>query len=204
LRIVDPDIQGGNLNFGAALYLDTNTTKTWKGVSVRGGKVRAGTGATPTNPIRIKSNYDEIVLKDFTLDPGSLSTTTELINLSEDTVLTKIIRKDIQGERIMTQTLSALSSPIVIWAEQNNISVPSAGSITAAPTIASGWDSQVIRVTNVGTKSATLQDASVLASSNLRLDGGTNKALTQWDTITLMYSVARSAWVQIAPVAAIG
>jgi hypothetical protein len=78
-----------------------------------------------------------------------------------------------------------------------------ATTMTAAPTIADGYDGQEIVLLNVGaTNNIVLQDQGTLASSNLRLTA-TTVTLGPRDSIRLAYSAAVGDWMQTGPLVAV-
>jgi len=71
--------------------------------------------------------------------------------------------------------------------------------LTSTPTIVAGTNGEVITIMGTSdTNTVTLQDESGLAGSSLRLSGGVNVTLGNRDTLTLWYSSADSAWIEIS------
>lgn len=95
-----------------------------------------------------------------------------------------------------TQSITGTSSSIAPTAETVYISADGVYTLESAPTIANGYDGQILRIVNVGSNAVTLQDQGTLPSSNLRLAAST-VALGTRDSLILMYVSAIGDWVQI-------
>jgi len=91
----DNIISYGASAWGCGIYLDTETSKTWKNVSMRGNTIIASS-ASANSGIRVKSNYDVLNISNNTLDMSKTSAAPVL--LSENTTLTKLVREKNIGE----------------------------------------------------------------------------------------------------------
>lgn len=93
------------------------------------------------------------------------------------------------------QTLTA-SSAILANAGIVQVSAASAITLTSTPTIAAGIDGQLLKITNVGLSTITLQDRSALAGSNLVLSDAAVFIKTGF-SLELIYFTSAGAWCQL-------
>lgn len=96
-----------------------------------------------------------------------------------------------------TQTLANGSATIAADSQHICVSPSSSLTLISAPTIVDGVDGQIAIITNEhASNSVTLQDESLLASTNLKL-GGTNVTLAPKESMTLVFDNALSLWVPL-------
>lgn len=97
----------------------------------------------------------------------------------------------------LTQNVTAVGQALVVRGSEIRLTADASYTLTAAPTIADGYDTQRITIMNVDTvDTITLQDQGTLASSNLRLSAATI-ALAPRDSIILEFSSTINDWVQV-------
>jgi hypothetical protein len=94
------------------------------------------------------------------------------------------------------QTISAAGTTINSDRSVTRITTASNYTLTSVPTIATGFDGQVLTIINSSTSVIVLADNSSLSGSTLRL-GVSTIALGQDESITLQFSTGRG-WVRIA------
>jgi len=71
--------------------------------------------------------------------------------------------------------------------------------ITATPSIADGVDGQIVIFQgDSDANSVTFQDNSVLANSDLHLQGNANMTLGLYDTLTLTYDAGADVWLELS------
>jgi len=96
------------------------------------------------------------------------------------------------------QTITAVGQAIVVR-ESPYVVVSADGvyTLTSAPTIADGFDTQEIWIINYGANAITMQDQGTLPSSNLRL-GAATRVLGTRDNMLLRYNATVGDWVEVA------
>lgn len=96
------------------------------------------------------------------------------------------------------QTLNAASAVILCNANAVQVSPASNLTLTSAPTIANGQPGQLCLITNVAaTNSVTVQDATLLAGSNLRLSSS-SVTLAPGASLLLVFNPVLNDWVEVA------
>lgn len=114
------------------------------------------------------------------LNPGPAGASKSVVNFSDNLAV--------------AQNLVADSTVLAIT-RIRAITCTGAVTSTAAPTIADGYNGQVVRIINVGTGTYTISDQGTLASSNLRLTANT-VAIGPRQSVELTYSSTVGDWVQ--------
>jgi len=94
------------------------------------------------------------------------------------------------------QTLVA-ATPILADSSHVRISAASNITLSAVPTIAAGVDGQLLVIECGSASTITLQDASVLVGSNLRMSSATY-VMGNRDTIAFIFSSGSNLWLEIA------
>ena len=85
------------------------------------------------------------------------------------------------------------------WLRRNSLIQGSGGAVTvtATPNIAGGANGETITlIGHSDVNTVTFQDESNLANSDLHLAGGLDVTLGEFDTLTLVYSLAKAKWVE--------
>jgi hypothetical protein len=102
------------------------------------------------------------------------------------------------------QTITSVGTAILVKsAPVVTISADASYTLTSTPTIADGYEGQVITIVNEdGVDTIFLQDQGSLANSNLRLTG-TSITLGPRDSVTLRFSDTIGDWVQIGNVVSV-
>lgn len=102
-------------------------------------------------------------------------------------------------KRLGTQEITAVGNSIA--PDYDRVKLTTDGSdytLTSTPNVEAGTDGQIMIIMgNDASNTVTLQDERNLASSGLRLAGGVDFTLGQYDTITLEYDGSASLWIEL-------
>jgi hypothetical protein len=97
----------------------------------------------------------------------------------------------------VTSSITAVGSTISNQGERVLLTADASYTLTSAPTIADGYNGQILEIMNVDTTDTiTIQDQGTLPSSNLRL-GAATRALAPRDNIRLRFDTTIGDWVEV-------
>lgn len=116
-------------------------------------------------------------------------------------VIASAVRNTVRNNKFGTadtQNITAAATAIVITDEDMKLTADNNYTLSAAPTIADGYDKQRTIIINVdAVDTITLQDQGTLPASNLRL-GAATRALGPRDSIQLQFDSVVGDWVELA------
>lgn len=100
-------------------------------------------------------------------------------------------------ENVVQQNITAAATAILANSLRVQLVADANYTLSATPTIASGYEGQMLEITCVDTvDTVTLQDQGTLPASNLRL-GAATRALSGRDTLILRYDSFVGDWIEI-------